>query len=269
MKRTDISAMIEKIQPDLDEIDGNAQKDAVSTLLNIIEASVAEIEDLKKENQSLKDEVNRLKGEQGVPNIRAAKKTDGNISSEKERLEAEKTDEAKKSQEGFKLDKNSLEKLKEHRLPVELLEQLEIIQGEKYSSEAEFIRDIEAVIDKELTEQYRALFLKHARYRKRNRRAKLPEIHIDRQVECPVDTSQLPPDAKFNGYEYKIVQDVIIQTDNVKFKRETYFSPSLHKCYLGDVPAGYDKGDCGPNINADIIVFKYVGGMTIPKIAEL
>ncbi len=261
--------MLENIQPDLDVIDGKAQKDAVTTLLNIVEASLAENEDLKKENQSLKDEVNRLKGEQGVPNIRTAKKADGNISSEKERLEAEKNDDAQEKQVGFKLDKNSLEKLKENRLPVELLEQLEIIQGEKYSNEAEFIRDIEAVIDKELTEQYRALFLKHARYRKRNRRAKLPEIRIDRQVDCPVDTSQLPPDAKFNGYEYKIVQDVIIKTDNVEFKRETYFSPSLNRCYLGEVPAGYDKGDFGPNINADIIVFKYVGGMTIPKIAEL
>ncbi|MCP4398591.1 MAG: transposase [bacterium] len=269
MKRTDISAMLENIQPDLDEIDGNAQKDAVNTLLNIVEASLAEIEDLKKEQQSLKDEINRLKGEQGVPNIRGPKKADGNISSEKERLEAEKTDEAKKSQEGFKLDKNSLEKLKEHRLPVELLEQLEMIQGERYSNEAECIRDIEAVIDKEMTEQYRALLLKHARYRKRNRRAKLPEIRIDRQVDCPVDTGTLPTDAKFNGYEYKIVQDVIIHTDNVECTRETYFSPSLHKCYLGDVPAGYDQGDFGPNIRADIIVFTYVGGMTIPKIAEL
>ncbi|MCP4404554.1 MAG: transposase [bacterium] len=269
MKRTDISAMRENIQPDLDVIDGKAQKDAVTTLVNIIEASVAEIEDVKKDNQSLTDEVNQLNGEHGVPHIRAAKKADGNISSDKARVEAEKTDDAQEKQAGFKLDNNSLETLKEHRVPSELLEQLEMIHGERYSSDAECIRDIEAVRDKEMTEQYRALFLKHARYRQRNRRAKLPEIRIDRQVDCPVDTSKLPPDAKFNGDEYNIVQAVILHTDNVECTRETYFSPSLHNCYLGDVPTGYDKGDFGPNIRADIIVFTYVGGMTIPKIAEL
>jgi hypothetical protein len=61
---------------------------------------------------------------------------------------------------------------------------------------------------------------------------------------------------------------VIITTDNVQFKKESYYSPSQKKYYTGKVPQGYNKGDFGPHINADIITFKYVSGMTIPKIVE-
>ena len=71
---------------------------------------------LLEKNQALKDEVNRLKGEQGKPEIKANKKEDGDISSEKERKEAEgKEDE--NNREGFKLSKSSLEKLKENQIP--------------------------------------------------------------------------------------------------------------------------------------------------------
>ncbi len=109
--------------------------------------------------------------------------------------------------------------------------------------------------------------VKYARYKKRNRKAKLPQIVIDRHVECPVDKTKLPNDAISNGYESKVVQDVIIKTDNVKFHRQVYYSPFLKKTYLGDVPPGY-KGEFGPHINSDIVSMKYVNGMSIPKIVE-
>ncbi len=117
-----------------------------------------------------------------------------------------------------------------------------------------------------MTDENRDLLLQYARYKKRNRQAKIPKITIDRWENCPVDRSQLPEDAILKDHEYKVVQDVTIKTDNVEFKRELYYSPSLKKYYLGPVPEGYDKGDFGPNINTDILSFKYVNGMTIPKI---
>lgn len=268
MNKADILKILDSIKSDLTKIVDKSQKSAVSALLNMVEVLVAKVDELKDENQSLKDEINRLKGEQGKPDIKANKKQDGDISSEKERKAAEETDEDKAKKTGFKLDKSSLEKLKEQRLPVELLEQLELMQGNKYSNETEFIDEIESIIGSKKTNQYRDLLLKYARYKKRNRSAKIPEIIIDRRENCPVDKSQLPEDATLKNHEYKVVQDVIIKTDNVEFKREVYYSPSLKKCYIGAVPAGYDKGDFGPNINADIISFKYVNGMTIPKIVE-
>ena len=94
MTTANLTEILEKIQPDLKQVKGQASKEAVSTLLNIVEESVAESIKLKNENQTLKDEINRLKGEQGKPDIRPnKKKKDGNISSEKERKSAENNDE--------------------------------------------------------------------------------------------------------------------------------------------------------------------------------
>ena len=268
MNREEISKLLEDAQHDLAQVEEKTQKKGISTLLNIVECSTAEIEDLTRTVQTLTDEINRLKGEQGKPNIRPNKKSDGDVSSEKERRQAEESDEDGIPKEGFKLGKSSLEQLKEQDLPVELLEQLDAMKGNKYSSETEFIQEIESLVGPELTEQHRTLLIKYARYKKRNRQAKIPRIAIDRYVDCPVDKSQLPTDAVFNNYSYKVVQDIVIKTDNVEFKREVYYSPSLNQCYSGTVPAGYDQGDFGPHINANIITFKYVNGMTIPKIVE-
>ena len=268
MKRADISNTLDSIHSELSQIDGRAEKATVSAILNIVEALVTQVDELENENQALKDEINRLKGEQGKPDIKANKKQDGDISSEKERRDAEESDEDRAKKVGFKLDKSTLEKLKEQRLPVQLLEQLEALQGHQYSNEIEFINEVKTLTDVELTDENCDLLLQYARYKKRNRQAKIPKITIDRKVNCPVDRSQLPEDAVLKDYEYKVVQDVIIKTDNIEFKRELYYSPSLKKCYMGAVPAGYDKGDFGPIINADILTFKYVNGMTIPKIVE-
>ncbi len=265
MNPINLSKILETIQPDLQRIEDQAPKKAVSTLLNIVEASVAESNKLKDENQKLKDEINHLKGEQGKPNIKPNKKKDGKISSENERKQAEEDSEKKRV--GFKFDKKSLEKLKEQRLPIELLDEIEKICGKKYSDEETFVSAIESVLGKSLTDQYRTLLLKYARYKKRNRKAKLPEIVIDRYEDCPVDQTQLPDDAKLNGYEPKVVQDVIIKTDNVQFTREVFYSPSLNKTYMGDIPSGYE-GDFGPHLNSDIVSMKYVNGMSIPKIVE-
>lgn len=265
MSLTNLSKILENIQPDLERIEEQAPKEAVSTLLNIVEDSVAENSKLKNEIQKLKDEINRLKGEQGKPDIKPNKKKDGNISSEKERKQAEEDDTTKR--DGFKFDKGSLEKLKENRLPIDLLDKLKKLGGKRYSDEKTFIVAVESILGKELTEQYRPLLIKYARYKKRNRNAKLPKIVIDRYKDCPVDKTQLPDDAKFNGYETKVVQDVIIKTDNVKFTREVYYSQSLNQTYMGDIPVGYE-GDFGPHINSDIISMKYVNGMSIPKIVE-
>lgn len=48
-------------------------RNTVTILLNVIEQLWARQEELLKENQSLKDEINRLKGEQGVPRFKGKK----------------------------------------------------------------------------------------------------------------------------------------------------------------------------------------------------
>ncbi len=212
MNRADISKTLDNLHPKINQIDDKVEKATVSEILNLVETLVARIDELENENQSLKNEINRLKGEQGKPDIKANKKQDGDISSENERREAEETDEERAKKTGFKLDKSSLKKLKEQRLPVQLLEKLEALQDHKYSNEIDFINEIEATIGSELTDENRDLLLQYARYKKRNRQAKIPKITIDRREDCPVDRSQLPEDAVLKDHEYKVVQDVTIKT---------------------------------------------------------
>jgi len=74
MKRTDLVKIIEKLTSQIDAIQDEKTKSIQQTLLNLVELLYAENEELRVENQSLKDEVNRLKGEQGAPRIRKQKK---------------------------------------------------------------------------------------------------------------------------------------------------------------------------------------------------
>jgi len=266
MTKKDIIEVLENIQNKIENIEDKKTKEILSVLYNLVEDVLSDNTRLREENQALKDEINKLKGEQGKPDIKPNNKNDGDISSEQERKDAE-TPEDEISREGFKLGKPSLEKLKENRIPAEVLEQLKRLTGKKYSSKAEFIEAVKSAIGSDLTNQYIKILVKYARYKKRKRTPKLPEIQIDREEKCAVDTKQLPKDAQFKGYEDKVVQDLIIKTDNVRFKREIYYSASIKKTWLGKVPVGYE-GDFGPHINSHIISMKYVNNMSIPKINE-
>ena len=266
MKNTDISEILERIQKQIERIEDRETKEIVSDLYNLVEDVFSDKISLLDENQKLKDAINKIKGEQGKPDIKAGIKKDGNISSDKERKDAE-SPEDEINREGFKLDQSSLEKLKENRIPGEVLEQLQSLAGIKYSNKTEFVDAVKSVIGSHLTNKHIKTLLKYAQYKKRNREPKLPKIHIDREEKCVVDKEQLPEDAQFKGYEDKIVQDLIIKTDNVLFQREKYYSSSMNRIWLGNVPIGYE-GDYGPHINSDIISMKYVNNMSIPKINE-
>jgi len=82
-----------------------------------------------------------------------------------------------------------------------------------------------------------------------------------------VDPVQLPPDAEFKGYENVVVQDIKIETDNVLFRKEKFYSPTEHKSYLAELPAGYE-GQFGPGIKATTIVLYYAINTSEPKIKE-
>jgi hypothetical protein len=134
LKIADSQSELAIIYQESTQLEMGAAQAIFTKLFNLIERVAWENEELKFEVQQLTNEINRLKGEQGKPDIKANKKQDGDISSEKERRDAEETDEDRAKKTGFKLDKSSLEKLKEQRFPVQLLEQLEALQGHKYSN---------------------------------------------------------------------------------------------------------------------------------------
>lgn len=87
------------------------------------------------------------------------------------------------------------------------------------------------------------------------------KIKIDRVEFCDIDKSHLPDDAKFQGYQTVVVQDIVIKTDNIEFKKKVYYSPSQKKTYMADLPNGYN-GEFGPGIKALVIDLHYAGKMT-------
>jgi hypothetical protein len=68
---------------DIQDLEGARQ--AIVALLNLVEALKQENQELRAEVQRQRDEINRLKGEQGKPDVKANKAKDQDHSSEKER----------------------------------------------------------------------------------------------------------------------------------------------------------------------------------------
>jgi len=104
--------------------------------------------------------------------------------------------------------------------------------------------------------------------RKRNKkRRKNENIKIDREQILSVDVEQLPEDAEFKGYEDVIIQDIKIETENVRFRKEKYYSPSEGKTYLAELPTGYE-GQFGPRLKAWVVVFSFALNVTEAKIEK-
>lgn len=178
---------------DLSGIADERARELILQLLNLVESLSADLRSAQVEIQRLRDENNRLKGEQGKPTVKAntAKPTGSDHSSETERHQA----------------------------------------------------------------------IKHVK------RSKLDRIMIDRTQDMTVDPALLPTDAVFKGYDEVVVQDIVIRTDNVLFRKEKWYSPSREQAYLADLPVGY-QGEFGPGLRALVLVFYYGSQMSEPKIAD-
>jgi len=178
---------------DLNAIQDENARELIGQLMNLVEKVSADLRDAQVENQRLRDENNRLKGEQGKPKIKGntSKPPPTNHSSENERHKS----------------------------------------------------------------------------RQRHKRSKKAEIQIDREQVVEVDPTVLPKDAKLKGYEDVVVQDILLQTDNIRFYKQKYYSASTRKTYLAELPRGYE-GQFGPGIKALTLVFYYGIGTSEPKILE-
>lgn len=169
-------------------------RQVITLLLNLVEELKQENEHLRIQVQQLRDEINRLKGEQGKPDIKPDK-------------------------------------------PAKAASQ--------HSSEQE------------------------RRQRKPHRKSsKVNKIEVNREEKLLVAPDQLPADAQFKGYETVVIQDIQLRTDNVRFLKEKFYSPSQQQTYLAALPAGY-VGEFGPGIRSLVLTLYYGSDMAEPKIAEL
>ena len=104
--------------------------------------------------------------------------------------------------------------------------------------------------------------------KKKKSKSKKKNIRINRSEVCEVDQSKLPADAEFKGYESVLIQEILIKTDNVEYKKERFYSPSEKRTYVGELPPGI-AGEFGPGIRSLVCTLKYVANMSQPKIKEL
>jgi len=238
----------------------------VMPLCNLVEDLYSENVILRDENRRLKDENNRLKGEQGKPHIKGRSKQ--NISTDKNRRNAEKSTEKKTlNNYGYKLDNVRIEKLMNEGIPEELVNKLKLFGKNSFRTEEEFLKKVKSIIGEDNVKKYKDLLVKVCFYKKRNRGKKVANINIDRTETCFIDETILPEDAYFLGYTDKVVQDILVISDNIKFRKEVYYSPSMHRTFTAKVPYGYEGG-FGPGIKTQIINMKYVSNMSEPKILE-
>jgi Transposase IS66 family len=100
-----------------------------------------------------------------------------------------------------------------------------------------------------------------------HKRSKNETIKVDREEIVTYPKEKLPADAEFKGYEEVIIQDILLTTDNVLFRKQKYYSPQTGKTYLAPLPEGYD-GEFGPGIKALVMSLYYGGNMTQGKLLE-
>jgi hypothetical protein len=95
------------------------------------------------------------------------------------------------------------------------------------------------------------------------------KVKIDREEVVDVDKSKLPPDAKFKGYREATIQEIILTTDNIKFKLKRYFSPSLGIYFDAKLPLKYRGSEFGPGIRSFILLLNHQARATENKIKKI
>lgn len=186
---------LDDLDIDLKSITNPTLRQAIRRLSNLVEDAALANTRLKAENQALRDEIARLKGEQGKPNIRGNNRGDtSDDSSESQRK-------APPKRPGAKGSKNQ-------------------------------------------------------------------QLTVTQTRVVTLDRTTLPEDAVPKGYTTSIIQDLVITTEVVELKRETYYSPSQRREFTAPVPAGYD-GAFGPQLKSLALLLKTPGNMTEPAITRL
>jgi hypothetical protein len=97
--------------------------------------------------------------------------------------------------------------------------------------------------------------------------SKVERIEVNREEVLKVDPARLPADAEFKGYDDVIVQDIKIETDNVLFHKEKFYSERERQAYQAELPRGY-AGQFGPGVKALTVVLYHAANMSEPKVRE-
>jgi hypothetical protein len=98
--------------------------------------------------------------------------------------------------------------------------------------------------------------------------SKIEKIKIDRIEIVKLNKTGLPNDLEFKGYEEKTIQNIIMKTDNVLYKREKYYSPSQNMTYTAELEESLKYTEFGAETKALIEALYYENRVTENKIAS-
>jgi len=98
--------------------------------------------------------------------------------------------------------------------------------------------------------------------------SKVERITIQRTEVVRVERTKLPADAEFKSYEDVIVQDVVFKTDNILFRKESFYSKETGQSYTAALPPAY-QGQFGPGVKALTIVLYHGANMSEPEVSKL
>ena len=158
-------------------------REVLTLLVNLSEDLQRQNAELRAENQLLQDEITRLKGEQGKPNIKGNTPPSGpptNYSSERERRKPAKW-----------------------------------VKG------------------------------------RRNE-----QLSGDREERLTVDRATLPTTAVFKGYQDVLVQELVLRSETVRYRRERWYLPTERRVVVASLPPGAD-GQFGPVLRSFVLALGY------------
>jgi hypothetical protein len=110
--------------------------------------------------------------------------------------------------------------------------------------------------------------MEHGTKREWKKGSKIEKIKIDREQIVRLDKTGLPKDIVFKGYEERVIQNIIMQTDNVLYRLEKYYSKSEGKTYMASLDGGLEGTEFGVETKALISTLYFENRVTENKITS-
>ncbi len=199
MKRKELHDTLSDLSAKAKKFTEPSAREVCHTSLSLVEYFFEKTEEQEKKIQTMQDEINLLKGEQGRPDVN------------------------KQSAQSEKNDNHSSENERKNRGP------------------------------------------KNPRKPGGTKKA---NVTVNRIIDIPVDQSTIPEGTVRHGITSTVVQDINFGTDNIEFRRETYYNKETKQWFTAPLPEGYDP-EYGPKIKAYIKAAYSKWGMTIGAIVSV
>ncbi|MEE8391196.1 MAG: hypothetical protein V3S14_10430 [Anaerolineae bacterium] len=100
-------------------------------------------------------------------------------------------------------------------------------------------------------------------------RCRKERIKVDREQVIELDRSQLPPDVKQRGYRDVVIQNIVFETDTVRYRLERLYSESEGEFYEASLPEGLQKQRYGSELQAFVIMLYFELRVPEDKILKL